>query len=272
MRKKDVWFSIYQFILDWWTFSLDDFSLKIPDLFEKEEIWWDIVSVRKIIKDKSDDNRFIEFYFEGWDRFPYSEKVIDVEEDKEVNNPRNSSLVELDEQLFVLFDINTQRIYISDQRQKSFLLEWFKSWFWKKVSIKALIDKWDFLKKIGEIWEISFSAEPTLFLEMNTLWEYLSKDIFGYGATDIRINLSYKNWKNLWDDLKSKIINLINNRDVLKNLTIIWKTDDKLESILNMNEVINKISFKIEPNEKTKKLDYITIFNYLTYNIKLNEN
>lgn len=266
MPKRNISFSIFQFIIESRPFTLADFESTIAEWFDKQEIWWDIVSVMKIEKEIL-NNRFISFYFEWWDRFPYSETVVDITSETEHKNPRDSELVELNEQLFVLFDTTTQRIYLSDRRKKIFLNNWYKEWLWKEIFIKCLIDKWDFLDKIEEIWEVSFSAEPNLLLTTNALWHQLLQDIYWYGATDMQVTLNYHHWKHMGEDLKQKIQNLISNRDLLKNVTIIWKTDEKLESILNMDEVINKVSLSLDTNNITRKLDCKSVFLYLIDNI-----
>ena len=266
MPKRNISFSIFQFIIESRPFTLADFESTIAEWFDKQEIWWDIVSVMKIEKEIL-NNRFISFYFEWWDRFPYSETVVDITSETEHKNPRDSELVELNEQLFVLFDTTTQRIYLSDRRKKIFLNNWYKEWLWKEIFIKCLIDKWDFLDKIEEIWEVSFSAEPNLLLTTNALWHQLLQDIYWYGATDMQVTLNYHHWKHMGEDLKQKIPNLILDWGFFKNVAIILKTGGKFGSFFNLDGVINKVSLSLDTNNITRKLDCKSVFLYLIDNI-----
>lgn len=271
MTEKDLWFSIFQLIIDWETFSISDFSWIKNDDLETDKIWDEVVKVKKIYKDEYEE-RFISFYFEWGDRFPYSETVIDIDTKSEVINPRESNLIELDEQLFVLLDQQNQRLYISDQRQKNYFLAWLKAQTQRNLYLKALIEKSQFLEKLQSVWEISFCAEPNLLLNTNSLGTHLLEDIYGYWATEVRVSLSYWEGSHIWEDLMARINNLFSHQESFKKITVIWKTDDKLSSIFNMEEVVNKVYISAEFNKISKKYDPTQIFSRLIFKIKENEN
>ncbi len=270
MPKKDISFSVSQFILDWDKFTLEDILWIHIDEYEKEIIWSDVVWIKKVSSSEYDE-RFVCFYYEWWDKYPYSEKVVNVDNDSEEENPRDSNMIELDDQLFVVLDVLTQRVYTSNQKQKTYITNWFHEKTWKKIFIKALLDKWEFLEKIKSISEVSFSAEPNLLMQWEALSKSLQEDIFGYGASDIKVTLSYKNGKTLKQDLKDKIKYLLGNKQIYNNISVTWKTDEKMEAILNMEEIINKIPMKLDVNILTKKFDPDYVFQTLIHNIKDNE-
>lgn len=275
MKKKELKFAVNQLIVEGNNPDIEDFDLIKENDLEKYSLHYkegqkekeEILSIKKISKNIF-NNRFIGFYSEEGDKFPYSDKVINSELN-EVDNPRSPEEIELKNQFFCLVDIKTGRIYISDQRKKKLLEDWLKKKIKKDVIIKPLMLEKDFIDKVTSLREISFSVEPNLLNAYNfgTLSTELSQDIFGFGAQEAIIKLIYKN-KKISKEIIEKIRALIGRKKDFKNITIIGRTSDEFESIFNIDEIINKVSIWIEPDLNTQKIDCEIVFNSLINNIK----
>ena len=276
MAKKELRFAVNQLIVEERNPSLRDFdSLKDDDLEkfsivnvdEKKE---EILSIKKIKKIVFEE-RFVAILFEGGERYPYPEKVINSELN-EVDNPRSSDEIELDEQFFALIDINTARVLISDQRKKNMLLNWLKDKLKKRIDIKPLMAEEDFVEKIKSISEISFAVEPNLLNSYNakTLSSELANDIFGFGAEEAVIKMIYKN-KKINEKIIEKIKSLFERKSDFKSITVIGRTAEDFESIFNISEIINKIFISVDVNNSTQKFDHNEVFESLISKIKQNE-
>lgn len=276
MAKKELKFATNQLIVDSKNPSLENFLFLKDEDLEKtsmtigDERKEEILSILKI-KRINFEERFVTILFEKGDKYPYSEKVINSELN-EVDNPRSSDEIELDDQFFVLIDINTARIFISDQRKKNWLIVWLKNKMKVRIIIKPLIAEDDFIKKIKSVSEISFAVEPNLLNSHNfkTLSSELVNDIYGFDAEEAAIKLIYKN-KKINEKIIAKIKALIERKNEFKNITIIGRTMEDFESIFNIAEIINKIPIIMEVDENTRKLDHKEVFELLISKIKENE-
>ncbi len=195
MSKKNLKFTVNQLIINNLRFDLSTFSdLKDADWDtykvvhkEKEEI----LSITRFTK-AIEGERFITIYFNEGNKFPYTDKVIDSNLE-EHDNPRYAEEIELDNQFFVLIDVKTQRIFMSDQRKKTSFTSWLKEKMKKTIVIKPIISENEFIQKIKSINKICFTVVPNLCNTQNEdiLSNKLVQDIYGFGAEEGRIELSY---------------------------------------------------------------------------------
>ncbi|MBX4204800.1 MAG: hypothetical protein KW788_01265 [Candidatus Doudnabacteria bacterium] len=254
MKKhlKEIQFSIFQLIIGGKKPELANFAAIDEANFEKQTIGEDLLNIKKIEKEYIPE-RFIALCFEEGNKFPYSEKVIDSKL-KESLNPRSIDKVELNEQFYVLVDLLTSRIYISDLRKKGFLINWLEDKIKKEIAVKPLIAQREFIDKIESIKEICFTVEPDLLNSASIgLPARLREDIFGFGATEAIIKLVYKNKKKIGKQLYEKVKDIIKNKTEYKNITVIGRTSEDFESIFNTQEVISKITLLAPMNRKNGK-------------------
>lgn len=273
MAKKLVHFSVNQLIINGQTpFSLSSFDCVDKETLEVEkstnrEGEKEIITIKRVDKEIIED-RFITFLFDGGSKYPYSSKVIDSSF-KEQDNPRPSDKIEIDEQFFVLIDILTQRVFVSDQRKK----QTFNFWLAKKIAmdvfIKAIIEERDFINKIKSISKISFTVEPNLFnsSSQDFLSNNLVRDIYGFGAKTAQINFDYNN-SHISDTIVEKFNALFRRKNEFVNLVIVGRSDDNLENILNLNEIVSSITINVSTDEKSGLLNSISVFNSLINEIK----
>ena len=220
------------------------------------------LSIKKVVKQLK-DNRFISLYFNYGEKYPYSPTVATVvgENLQELSNPRTPEQIELSDQLFVLIDVTTQRIWISDQRQKNSVLDWIKNKTGLAMSIKSIINEADFIDKIKSVQEISFSVVPDLFNSagQDTLSNHLVQDIYGFGADKARVQLSYSN-TSVTDIIKQKFNSLIGRKSEFQDITVIGRSDEGLDTIFNLDEVISKISVDVGADSKSKLVNPEEVF------------
>jgi len=245
--------------------NTEHFDIKISE--DKIET----LSIKKVVKQTHED-RFISVYFNYGEKYPYSPTVATVvgENFQELNNPRTPEQIELNDQLFVLIDLNTQRIWLSDQRQKNTVADWIKNKIGAEVSIKSIINESEFIDKIKSVQEISFAVVPNLFSSagQDTLSKHLVQDIYGFGADKARIQLLYKNTL-ITDIIKKKFYELIGRKNEFQDITVIGRSDDGFNTVLNLEEVVSKISIDVGSDNKSKLFNPDEVFNTLINRIKL---
>ena len=274
MSKKTLKFTVSQLIINSSHFDLSTFSdLKDADLdtykvVHKEGEKEEILSITKFTK-ALEEERFITIYFNEGNKFPYTDKVIDSNLE-EHDNPRSAEEIELDNQFFVLIDVKTQRIFMSDQRKKTSFISWLNEKMKKEIVIKPIISEKEFIQKIKSINKICFTVVPNIFNSQNKdiLSNKLLQDIYGFDAEEGHIELSYNDAK-----ISEKIINklkaLFGRKEEFKEITVIGRSDENFESIFNINEIINAIYIDIDCSNETKLLDEKNVFAVLINKIKL---
>lgn len=274
MTKKNLKFTINQLIINGKAFDASDFSAMEDEDLETHTITQEeskeVLSIKKI-KKSIIENRFITIYFNEGDKFPYSKIVIDSNDPGfgEKNNPRPPEQIELDNQFFVLIDIQTQRIYMSDHRKKGAFIAWLSTKIKGNVVIKSIIQEDQFIEKIKSINEIFFTVTPSLLnsSKEDILSNNLVKDIYGFGAERAKIEMKYKDAP-MTNQIIQKLKSLISRKNDFESIVVIGRTDENIESIFNLNEIVSKISVDIELNEESKQLDHEIVFNLLIINIK----
>lgn len=274
MANKFLKFSIFQLIIQGEIpFSVETFSsISETDMetfnIQHSEEEAETLSIKRVSK-KISENRFICFYFNEGDKFPYSPMVIDTTDMQEKENPRSPEDIEMDDQFFILIDVLTQRLYLSDQRRKGTFQAWLREKISKEVSIKSIIDEESFLDRIKSVSRISFAVIPNLFNSgsQDVLSEHIAEDIYGFGAEKARLELDYRNI-DISGNLKQKLASVMRQKVQFKEITIIGRSDEGFESVFNLEEVINKITVDIPLQDKTNLLDCALVFERVVARIK----
>lgn len=274
MANKPIRFSVFQLIITSDApFSLESFSSIEAEKMETFEVTHskeekEVLEIKRVYKECYED-RFITFYFNEGNKFPYSPTVIDATDLQEKENPRPAEDIELGEQFFVVIDINTQRVYLSDQRKKTTFGTWLKDKINKEVIIKSIISEEDFLSKIKSVSKISFCLVPNLFNSstQDILSHNLTNDIFGFEAEKARLELEYNN-SNMTERIKNKFSEILRRKNEFQEITIIGRSDEGFESIFNLEEVVSKLIIDVPIREETNLLEPSLVFNLLTSKIK----
>ena len=273
MLKKTLKFTVNQLIVNSSRFDLVAFkdlentytdTLKVNHTSKEKE---EILSVTKITK-ATIDARFIAIYFNDGNKFPYTNKVIDSDLNEHAN-PRSPDEIELDDQFFLLVDVQSQRIFMSDQRRKTSVISWLNSKIKKKIEIKPIINEDEFIQKIKSVNKVCFTVVPNLFnlKNENILSNELVQDIYGFGAEEGHIELSYNDAK-ITEKILDKLKALIGQKKDFKSITVIGRGDENFVSIFNIEEIINAIYIDINCDNESRLLDEKNVFAALIDKIK----
>lgn len=273
MANKQLKFSVNYLIIDGSECDISDFTdlqeedLVKHDITHREDKITETLAIKKVAK-KCIDNRFVTFYFNQGSKYPYPDTVINTEL-KESKNPRDPDQIELDDQFFALIDIKNQRIYLSDQRKRYIISDWLKNKLEKEITIKSIIEEQEFINRLKSVNAISFTLVPNLFNSASE--EVLSKslvdDIYGFGADKAKLELSYKDG-NVTDKIKAIFNSLLNRKNEFETITVVGRNDENLESVFNLDEIVNKLSIEVNDFEESKLLNPDTVFVALIDKIK----
>ncbi len=263
---KTIRFTVSQLIIDGQQFNIDSFDQVINAVIDTKKNYkietgeMETTSIKKVEK-KVYNHRFISLYFNYGDKFPYPPKVITADL-SEHDNPRSPDEIELRDQLFVLIDIQSQRIYFSGQRNKAFIKHWLTLKIKKEIIIKSIIQEEEFASKIKSINSILFTVQPSLFTAAGTLSASLVQDIYGFDAEKAKVELIYNN-KPLTENILDKIKSLIMNKEIFDQIVVIGRDDEEFESIFNSEEVTSKLLIDANADSKSELFSPENVFNAL---------
>lgn len=182
---------------------------------------------------------------------PRSDHLYNTNSKEKEENPRTLDQFE-PIQNFILIDFYTSKVWLSNQNKKGFLKNILKEKLrLQEIDLKSVFNEEEFVNEIKKIKEISFSATPNLFTQVNSLASTLCENVYGYDASIAKLILSYNEFpvnQNILDRIK----NLLNKRDALTEIVVSGKDKEEREMIFNTNHLIRKITIKssIDLNER----------------------
>lgn len=275
MTNKPLKFSVFTLVLGNARFGLNEFNHISPTFKDPYTITKDDGSVETLgfftITKEVIAERFIFFTCVKGNKFPYPSKVTrpDLTED---DNPRKPEEMEPEVPWYVLIDIKNQRLYISDVRQKKEFENWLVKQMTVDVSIRAVIGREDFIRKLKKINTLSFRITPTLVTSASsdTLTSELSKTISGFGATKGWLELKFHEKFDINDEFRKRLGRLAESGD-FDEYSLVGLNDDNMESILNIGEVINKLSIYVPTSEPYQELDSHDVMTILIREIELHD-
>ncbi len=122
--------------------------------------------------------------------------------------------------------------------------KWLSEKIQKKVIVKNIIDRDQFVNEVKSLNSIYLSAAPDLFSREGILGEELNSDIHNYGVGIKRMQLRVFFEENTFPErAKQKIIGLFSQQNslALEKLEISGRYDEKFERIFNAEGIIDKI-------------------------------
>lgn len=249
-------------------FSINTFENIMPKEI-KDEKFGEEIQCNKVIEKEIKENRFICIYFEEGNTIPRTDFVYNRTTQSDEENPRSIDQIERDSQTFVLIDIQTQRIFISNFKKKKAIESWIIEKVKEPVFIKDIIDRENFLDEIEGINTIYLSAVPNLFSSMGILGQELTNDYHNYGTRikHIGVKISFEE-NNLPEPLKKMAYKIMKQRSggAIQKLEISGRYDEKFERVFNTEEIIDRIMVETMPL-KSGLLDKNQIFNNLIQQI-----
>ncbi len=242
----DFYFSSFQLIINENISSLEDLK---PILEEEKFI---DSNMHYLLDSVIIEDRFFWLYSQFGKSLPYSNEVIDNKTKEKKKNPRTEDDIELNKQLFCLYDSLTKRFFISNSHKKKFLECFFKEKLKKNVTIKRyIVSPQEFIKKIQKVDRISFTSQKNLFSTGNDIFKK-SNNTFGLGEPiDFKLDLNYSG-RNKTDSFVDFFTDLIKRKKNLEidSLVCIGRDDTDMESIFDISSYSQTIPIN------TRKQDY----------------
>jgi hypothetical protein len=239
-------FSSFQLIINEQTPSLEDLK---PILDEDKYI---DSNMHYLLDSVIIEDRFFWLYSQFGKSLPYSNEVIDNKTKEKKKNPRTEDDIELNKQLFCLYDSITKRFFISNSQKKKFLQCFFKEKLKKDITIKRyFVSPKEFIEKIQKIDKISFTSRNNLFSNGDDIFKK-SNNTFGLGEPiDFKLDLNYSGkdktdvFVDFFNDLTERKKNL-----EIDSLVCIGRDDNDMESIFDISSYTQTIPLN------TKKQDH----------------
>lgn len=153
-------------------------------------------------------------------------------------------------QFFMLFDIDNNILYLSNNRKRAFIEDFLKEKLNVGICISTIfIDLDEFSTKIKELKTIKFSSQDNLF-NSNSSLNNAFKDLLGYGANiDFKIEINCTNKPldkgSILNNLKSRLTN-----QEVKNLIITGQNENNFEQVFNTGTFNKKITINVSENEE----------------------
>lgn len=198
---------------------------------------------------------------------PCPSQVLDKNNFEYQNNTRTSNLVEMRHQFFLLYDFESDIVYLSQPKKKSFIEELLKEKLNLGITLGTIFLDIDvFESKIKKLKSIKFTSHDNLF-NLNSALNNAFKDLLGYGANiDFKIEINCKNKPLDKGSIITNLKNRVNNQEV-RDLVIIGENENNFEQIFNSGTFNKKIAININVNNENL-VDEATILNILLDRIK----
>ncbi len=178
---------------------------------------------------------------------PYSSTVFNTQSKKEEGNPRAIIEVETHRQLFGLYSVANQTLYLSNKKKKIFFQKYLESKLNRDVSIKAFFkDVDEFIDQIKSVEKVKFVAKRNLFSSKGEIMRIFPspEDVYGLGMPEeFSLEATFKNQRPT-DVFKRQLKKMVQWKDSYEadSLLCVGLDDQNFETIFNADSFIQKIS------------------------------
>lgn len=218
----------------------------------------------KIYKFRIEYNKIQDYLwiYANYDNFHKRSKTVYNEpKNEEEPNPRKPFQIELKNQLFGLYYINTGTFYISNSNKKGVFIDYLKNILNLDVYIKNQYKSVEeFSKSISSLKNIKFTVMPSIFQSDNGVYEY-TKHIFGFDyAQYITIDVNYDrlSFKHNKDSFIKRIFNSQKNNEI-ENVLVCGYNDNDIESTLNIQNYMVSLDINVGLDPETGLYDNNTV-------------
>lgn len=218
----------------------------------------------KIYKFRIEYNKIQDYLwiYANYDNFHKRSKTVYNEpKNEEEPNPRKPFQIELKNQLFGLYYINTGTFYISNSNKKGVFIDYLKNILNLDVYIKNQYKSVEeFSKSISSLKNIKFTVMPSIFQSDNGVYEY-TKNIFGFDyAQYITIDVNYDrlSFKHNKDSFIKRIFNSQKNNEI-ENVLVCGYNDNDIESTLNIQNYMVSLDINVGLDPETGLYDNNTV-------------
>lgn len=184
--------------------------------------------------------------------YPRADEVIDEKTLQRTPNPRGSSQLEPNRQLFCLIAFDTGTLFLSSMQKKGFIEDFFKQYLQKDISVKNIFKTIEeFYQQISSIDTISFSSVKRDLFSGSGLIQQTLQDNYGMEEPE-EFFIQAKYGTNLSAKIKNLITRLRKEKQDFKltKLIIQGRDDQGFAKVFNEGNFINKIEVFPEKNSE----------------------
>lgn len=175
--------------------------------------------------------------------------VYDKDTYSSEENPRKNNQIEYKHQLFALYYLKNNTLYLSNLQKKEQLSNYLEEVLQKEVVLKNFYKSMnDFSKGLTRLKDIAFITKWDLFKKPNGIFDIIS-DSFGLDATEqlyIKADFGGKTMADIGKRLMDKIRKQSDDKQI-ENVVVCGYDDNDIERSLDVNNYVESIVVYAEP-------------------------
>lgn len=176
-------FSDFYFLISGNSPTVKDLKL----VFDEAENTYSSEDTHYVISKENINDEYFWLYARYGNPLPHPDTVYNTKQEQEEENPRSTDQIELAKQLFALYCINSNTLYLSSIRKKSWVEEYLKEKLRQDVVIKNFFKNVDeFIQQIKSVEKVKFVAKRNLFTLQGSIMKIFPSpnDLFGLGMPE----------------------------------------------------------------------------------------
>ena len=244
-------FSDFYFLIDGNIPSVKDLKL----VFDGKEDKYSSEDTHYVISKENINDEYFWLYARYGNPLPHPDTVYNARQEQEEGNPRSTDQIELAKQLFALYCINSNTLYLSSRQKKSWIEKYLKAKLNQDVVIKNFFTNVDkFIQKIQSIEKVKFVAKHNLFTLQGSIMKIFPSpnDLFGLGMPEdftLEANFNRVRLTNAFIDHLKKMVDWKNNCEV-DSLICVGRDDNNFETVFNADSFIKKLSVEAAKDDQ----------------------
>ena len=208
-----------------------------------------------LISKKILDDKYYWLFARYGKSFPYSSTVYNTDNQVEEDNPRRTYQIEPHNQLFALYSINSQILYLSNLKKKSWLEEYLKARLERNVVIRTFYKSADdFIKQIKSVGTVKFGIKKDMFSQKAGVMDIVPhpKDFWGFDMPERFLLETHFSHAKLTDRFIAQFKEMVGrkNNNELESLVCIGYNEENIATIYNVDNFIQKVSVDARKNNE----------------------
>ena len=193
------------------------------------------------------EGQFLWFYVQHENAQLYGETVLDGAADKEMENTRPPTQVELKHQFFACYDINEKILYLSDYTKKGFMQHYIGNILQKEALIKNIYASLeDFEANIITLERVSFVQAQNLYNMIPGSMFQKQSDLLGFGVPD-KLKMQAFYGCNVDHTTKARMHHMkkMHEEGNFEHIVLIGKDDKDVEQSYNFSSILESLEVTI---------------------------
>lgn len=205
-----------------------------------------------LIEKKYVENRYLWMYCQYDNCKLYGEVVLDTKEEKQRKNTRKKNEIELRKQLFIVFDVETGLLYLSDIAKKSIVKAYLSEELQADVIIKNVYASLDeFQESVTHLKRLKFTQYRNIQNSIDNESIFMQQvSALGLDMPDkITMQIEYPN--TFIGNIKNGIQNIKKKREqgYFSDIILIGEDDEGIEQSFNFASVVKNLEIITRKNE-----------------------